>query len=73
LKKATDLPIWFKPNAGLPNVDESGNAVYSTTPEDMGNKVTEWVAEGAVIIGGCCGTSPAHLAAMAEEVKKLRS
>ncbi len=73
LKKATDLPIWFKPNAGLPNVDESGNAVYSTTPEDMGNKAAEWVAEGAVIIGGCCGTSPAHLAAMAEEVKKLRS
>lgn len=73
LKQATDLPIWFKPNAGLPNVDEAGNAVYSTTPEDMGNKVADWTAAGAAVIGGCCGTSPAHLAAMAEEVNKLRS
>ena len=73
LKKATDLPIWFKPNAGLPNMDESGNAVYSTTPEDMGNEAAEWVKEGAAIIGGCCGTSPAHLAAIADEVKKLES
>ncbi len=73
LKKATDLPIWFKPNAGLPTVDESGNAVYSITPEDMGNEVAKWVADGAVIIGGCCGTSPSHLAAIAKEVKRLRS
>ncbi len=73
LKKATDLPIWFKPNAGLPTVDESGNAIYSITPEDMGNEVSKWAAEGAVIIGGCCGTSPNHLAAIAKEVKRLRS
>lgn len=73
LRQATKLPIWFKPNAGLPEVDEMGNAVYSTTPADMGNQVAEWIQEGAVIIGGCCGTSPAHLAAMAVEVTKQRA
>jgi 5-methyltetrahydrofolate--homocysteine methyltransferase len=73
LRQVTGLPIWFKPNAGLPTVDEMGNAVYTTTPADMGNEVVNWIAEGAAIIGGCCGTSPAHLAAMAAEVKKSRA
>lgn len=73
LKQVTDKPIWFKPNAGLPTVDETGKINYSTTPADMGSQVKEWVAEGAVIIGGCCGTSPAHLAAIAEKVKESGS
>jgi methionine synthase I (cobalamin-dependent) len=38
----------------------------------MGSKVAEWIAEGAVIIGGCCGTSPEHLAAIAGEVNKSK-
>jgi len=72
LKQGSDKPIWFKPNAGLPSVDTLGNAVYTTTPADMGSKVAEWIAEGAVIIGGCCGTSPEHLAAIAGEVNKSK-
>jgi len=68
LKKATDAPIWFKPNAGLPSVDEMGDAVYATTPSDMAILVPEWMVSGAVIIGGCCGTSPQHLAAIAAQV-----
>jgi 5-methyltetrahydrofolate--homocysteine methyltransferase len=61
LRPTTDLPIWFKPNAGLPEVDAGGNAHYSTTPEQMGQLVSEWIAAGAQIVGGCCGTSPEHL------------
>ena len=72
LREATTLPIWFKPNAGLPVVDESGNAVYQTTPQQMAENVTDWIAAGAQVIGGCCGTSPEHLAAVAEVVRTYR-
>jgi 5-methyltetrahydrofolate--homocysteine methyltransferase len=70
LKQATQLPIWFKPNAGLPKLDDSGKPVYDITPEDMGNQVHKWIDAGANIIGGCCGTSPAHLKSIAEALKK---
>lgn len=66
LRDATALPIWFKPNAGLPVVDGSGNAVYQTTPQQMAENVPDWIAAGAQVIGGCCGTSPDHLAAIAQ-------
>ena len=61
LRVLTEKPIWFKPNAGLPEIDENGKTVYSVTPEMMGKAAREWIAAGANIIGGCCGTSPAHL------------
>jgi 5-methyltetrahydrofolate--homocysteine methyltransferase len=61
LRASTDLPVWFKPNAGLPEVDAQGNPYYATTPEQMGALVPEWIAAGAQIVGGCCGTSPEHL------------
>ena len=72
LRAATSLPIWFKPNAGLPVTDDLGNSVYATTPEQMAEPVPEWIAAGAQVIGGCCGTSPEHLAAIAEAVKDSR-
>jgi 5-methyltetrahydrofolate--homocysteine methyltransferase len=69
LRSATRLPIWFKPNAGMPVLDGDANPTYSTTPEKMGTLAPDWVAAGAQIVGGCCGTSPAHLAAIAQAVK----
>ena len=71
LRSATNLPIWFKPNAGLPRVDESGNTVYDVSPQDMGDNVPAWVEAGASLVGGCCGTSPEHLAAIAATVSRL--
>ena len=52
--------------------DDLGNSVYATTPEQMAEPVPEWIAAGAQVIGGCCGTSPEHLAAIAEAVKGSR-
>jgi len=66
LRQATQLPIWFKPNAGLPEVDESGNSRYTLSPQAMGEQVSTWISAGAAIIGGCCGTTPDHLKAIAE-------
>lgn len=69
LRQATSLPIWFKPNAGLPHTDEQGCLVYDVTPEMMADQVPQWIAAGARLIGGCCGTSPEHLKAIAAAVR----
>ncbi len=68
---AGGAPLWFKPNAGLPVVDENGNPSYSLTPQQMGRLALQWVEAGALIVGGCCGTSPEHLQAIAEAKKKI--
>ena len=65
LRAATSLPIWFEPNAGLPVTDDLGNVVYETTPQQMADAAPAWIAAGAQVIGGCCGTSPEHLKAIA--------
>lgn len=63
----TGVPIWAKPNAGLP-VPGTIPARYDTTPEQMGAVAVLLVEAGAQIVGGCCGTTPAHLAAIAAAV-----
>lgn len=65
LADVTDTPIWFKPNAGLPKIDAFGNPEYDVSPEKMAGNVHTWVEAGAVLVGGCCGTSPEHLEAIA--------
>jgi 5-methyltetrahydrofolate--homocysteine methyltransferase len=67
---APDTPIIAMPNAGMPVV-EDGETVFKETPEEMAAKVPLLVEAGANIIGGCCGTSPAHIAAMKEAVGNL--
>ena len=69
LREASKLPLWFKPNAGLPEVDSQGNSVYSISPQEMGTHLVESLAIGAQVIGGCCGTSPAHLSSIADSIK----
>jgi 5-methyltetrahydrofolate--homocysteine methyltransferase len=69
LRQATKLPIWFKPNAGLPVVDESGNTQYTVSAQVMGEAAKDWIEKGAKIIGGCCGTTPEHLQQIATAAK----
>jgi 5-methyltetrahydrofolate--homocysteine methyltransferase len=71
LSNNTDLPIWFKPNAGLPKITADGNPEYSVSPKEMAENVSTWVKSGASIIGGCCGTSPDHLSAIANSIYPL--
>lgn len=66
---APDAPIMAMPNAGMP-VIENGQTVFKETPEQMAAKAPKLIEAGATIIGGCCGTSPAHIAAMREAVRK---
>jgi 5-methyltetrahydrofolate--homocysteine methyltransferase len=71
LRSVASQPIWFKPNAGLPTIDADGQPIYTVTPEQMAAEVPSWLAAGAQIVGGCCGTSPEHLAAIAQTVKSV--
>ncbi len=68
LNELTTLPLWFKPNAGAPQVDELGRTHYHISPQEMGAQAKIWVENGARLVGGCCGTSPAHLQAIAHAV-----
>jgi 5-methyltetrahydrofolate--homocysteine methyltransferase len=62
------IPVLAKPNAGLPEL-ENGNTIYRTTPEEFAEVGTSLVDEGVSLIGGCCGTTPAHIKALADAVK----
>jgi 5-methyltetrahydrofolate--homocysteine methyltransferase len=64
------FPIWAKPNAGLPRMDvETNRAIYDVTPEMMGEQAKQFVANGARVVGGCCGSTPEHVAAIAKAIK----
>ncbi|MFH1747879.1 MAG: homocysteine S-methyltransferase family protein [Planctomycetota bacterium] len=60
LRGATELPLWVKPNAGLPEL-EDGRAVWKQTPEEFASYVPTLLDAGANIIGGCCGSNPEHI------------
>jgi methionine synthase I (cobalamin-dependent) len=63
LHAATSRPVWIKANAGLPEIVD-GKAVYRMTPEEFAGHCRTLQAEGASYIGGCCGTTPAFIAAV---------
>jgi 5-methyltetrahydrofolate--homocysteine methyltransferase len=57
-------PLWIKPNAGVPQVTAEG-VVYPEDPDSFATQVAEIARRGARIVGGCCGSTPQHLAALA--------
>ena len=63
-RAAPDTPIAAKPNAGLPTILETGEAVYSMGPADFARHMQTLKADGARLLGGCCGTEPAYIAAL---------
>ena len=64
------IPLIAKPNAGLPELD-GDKTVYKTTPEEFAQDGCLLIEAGAHIVGGCCGTTPAHMKALADAVKGL--
>jgi 5-methyltetrahydrofolate--homocysteine methyltransferase len=71
LRAATDRPLWLKPNAGLPEIVE-GRAVYRTSPEYFAARTLDLVKAGATFVGGCCGTSPAFIAAIRQALQSAK-
>ena len=61
--------LMAKPNAGLPHAD-GGDQVYDVTPEIMAEYALKFAAEGVKIFGGCCGSTPEHIRAVAKALKE---
>ena len=66
---AGTLPLWVKPNAGLPRMT-GDTAVYDVTPDDLAEAARGYVQAGARIVGGCCGSTPGHVRAIADTIRQ---
>ena len=64
LRRHVSIPLLCKPNAGMPVIKEDGLAHYDMSPQDFAAVVQDCLAMGASLVGGCCGTTPAHIAAL---------
>lgn len=65
IREAVDIPVIAKPNAGLPAIDEMGQAHYSMGPKDFARHMGALAGAGAGILGGCCGTTPEYIRQLA--------
>ncbi len=68
--KYSSIPVLLKPNAGLPRV-EGGATVYDVSPEEFADELSALMEKGVRIAGGCCGTTPAHIAALTERTRGI--
>ncbi|MCQ2457335.1 MAG: homocysteine S-methyltransferase family protein [Clostridia bacterium] len=65
--KHASVPVLFEPNAGLPRI-ENGTVIFDVDPESFALQVAELIREGVRVAGGCCGTTPAHIAALKKAI-----
>ncbi|MCI0531272.1 MAG: bifunctional homocysteine S-methyltransferase/methylenetetrahydrofolate reductase [candidate division Zixibacteria bacterium] len=70
MSAATKVKLSAQPNAGLPRLID-GRFIYFTSPEYFGEYAGKFISAGAGIIGGCCGTTPEHIAAMGSALDSL--
>ncbi|MBR2387994.1 MAG: homocysteine S-methyltransferase family protein [Clostridia bacterium] len=68
--KYSSIPVILKPNAGLP-VSVDGKTVYNVSPEEFANDVAALVGDGALIVGGCCGTTPEYIASTVKALANI--
>jgi 5-methyltetrahydrofolate--homocysteine methyltransferase len=64
LAAAPGVPLWIKPNAGIPRV-VGDEVVYEAGPEELARHLAAYAERGVRVVGGCCGSTPAHVAAIA--------
>ena len=72
MRLVTDLPLVAMPNAGMPRNVEGRN-IYMTSPEYMASFARKFIRAGASWVGGCCGTTPAHIRAMRGALRALEA
>ena len=68
LHRFTKLPLICKPNAGIPTVNPQGQTEYNLSPEAFAQILKQCAQNGAGLLGGCCGTTPAHIAALKNQL-----
>ncbi len=71
MARVTDLPLSAMPNAGLPR-EVDGRNLYLCSPDYMAEYAKRFILAGVKLLGGCCGTTPAHIKAMRGAVRALR-
>jgi 5-methyltetrahydrofolate--homocysteine methyltransferase len=72
MREAVNLPLIAQSNAGIPQVGAEEATVWDTTPEQLADHARAFVEAGARVVGGCCGTGPAHIAAIAAALASER-
>ena len=70
MRAVTTLPLWIKPNAGLPEF-EDGRVVYRCGAADFAARIPDLISAGAKVVGGCCGTGPEFIRAAARTLATL--
>ena len=70
MRDATTLPLVAKSNAGIPQAGPDGQAIWDVEPAQLAEHAREFVSLGARVIGGCCGSSPSHIAAIAAALSR---
>lgn len=70
LLAVSSIPVIVTPNAGLPH-QENGETVYDVGPADFAEKMRSYAEEGVWLLGGCCGTTPAHIEAMTRACRDI--
>lgn len=70
MKNAVSIPVVVKPNAGMPFINDKGQAEYTMGPEEFAKHMMALVDVGADLIGGCCGTNPEYIRALKNLCKK---
>lgn len=65
----SSLPIVFKPNAGMPYVNDAGKTLYDITPKEFAEEVKVAIYKGVRLVGGCCGTDNRHIAELFNFIK----
>lgn len=68
--RLASVPVLLKPNAGLPTVVD-GETVYNVPPHEFAREVASLIHDGVRVAGGCCGTTPAYIAALTAEIKAM--
>ena len=68
LRRYVSIPLICKPNAGMPVIKEDGLAHYDMPTADFAAIMDDCVQMGATLLGGCCGTTPAHIAALTRKI-----
>lgn len=72
MAEAVPVPIIAKPNAGLPFVDKEGNTCYDMQAETFAEEMKLLVDAGASVLGGCCGTTPAYIKELRDNLGTIR-
>lgn len=70
LHETVQIPLIIKPNAGVPFINDKGDAVYSMEPQQFATHMLKLIEAGASLVGGCCGTTPDYIRALKEKINE---